>query len=355
MLLKNEATSLFTRKYIIRKTVKTSSNCGFLNLPYYHEGELLHSYLLRCALANSFKTVDEFLKSIQGIPTLYFRERFITGYDAMSDFQKGIGFENDFDWLRSGTLYSVLNSFSSVNPQQRLNEYTRNVVFRDKDENVPNFINDLYVCPDCKIEEGNDWYYHTEHQIPYLTYCPTHGRRLVRYKGENCQEHVKPEFEAIKPFPQEERLSAFSKAILENKIDCSVYGIIGTINTKLERISRSCFIKPDFEDRAEMLSKIPFKALENYVEFKQTLPVDQMITLIAYLFETPSEFLSIVPNGANHKSEFKTVIKGRFKMLTPYRNDAVKLQCIKCGHMFYAYPPEFIKNPVCRKEENGYE
>ena len=336
-------------------TVKVTAANGFLNLPAYHEGELLHAYMHKSALANGFRTVDEFLKKIQELPKLHLREGFITGYDAMSDFQKGIRFDKDFDWLRSGTLYPVLNSFSSVPPAKRLGEYSRNVVFRGSEENVSNFINDLYVCPDCMKDEGDDWYYHTNHQIPYLTYCPKHGTRLLHYKGVKCHEADNPKFEEIKPFPQEKRLSAFSRAILESNIDCSVYGIIGAVNRKLVKLIKPCDIEPYYEDRVEMLGIIPFRGLENFVEYKTTLPVKQMIALIAYLYDTPYEFLSNVPKGADHRSEFMASIKGRFKMLTSYRNDAVKLQCMKCGDIFYAYPPAFIMNPVCRKEENGYE
>lgn len=304
---------------------------------------------------NGFTTVDDFLKSIQKFPRLHFKSGFITGYDAMSNFQCGIRFDDRFDWLRSGTLFSTLNSFSSVSAEKRLREYTRNVVFRGDEENVSNFIHDLYVCPECMKEEGDDWYYHTSHQMPYLTFCPKHGTRLLRYIGVRCHEADDPEFEEIRPFPHEERFAAFSKAILESDIDCSVYSIIGVINTRLNGVIRPYDIDPCIDERIEMVYGIPFRALENFVEHKITLPVKNMIALIAYLFDTPDDFLSLVPKGADYKSEFKAVIKNRFRMLTEYHNDAVKLQCLKCGDIFYANPPAFIRNPVCNKEVNGYE
>ena len=80
-----------------------------------------------------------------------------------------------------------------------------------------------------------------------------------------------------------------------------------------------------------------------------------MISLIAYLFDTPEEFLSIVPKGADYRSEFMAAIDGRFRMLTEYRNDAVKIQCLNCGEISYVYPQSFVMNPVCRKEVNGDE
>ncbi len=337
------------------KTVRVSSARGVLNLPIYHHGELLHGFLHKAAVRNGFNTVDDFVKKIQGLPKLSSKKGFSTGYDAMSNFQSGIRFDDDFDWLRSGTLFSTLNSFTSVPPELRLKEYTKNIVLRGDEAKVPNFIHDVYVCPECMREEGEDWYYHTSHQMPYLTYCPVHGTRLLRYNGVRCHEADEPVFEEIKPFSHEERLSSFSKAILESDIDCSVYGIIGVINTRLKGLYVPFDIDPCIEDRIDLMYNVPFRALENFVEHKITLPVKNMIALIAYLFDTPDDFLSLVPKGADYKSEFKAVINKRFKMLTPYRNDAVKLKCLKCGDIFYANPPAFIRNPECSKEVNGYE
>ncbi len=352
-MVQNSSNIEFTSKKNSR--IKAKSNAGILNIPTYHPGELLHSYLQKTSLRNGFKTFDDFMKRIQGLPKLHYGASFSTGYDAMTNFQSGIKFPDDFDWLRSGTLFSTLNSFSSVPPENRLKEYTKNVVFRNDEANVPNFIHDLYVCPECMKGEGDDWYYHTIHQIPYLTYCPVHGTRLLRYNGVKCHEADKPTFEEIKPFPHEDRLSSFSRAILESNIDCSVYSIIGVINTRLNGLSIPFDINPFIEERIELVDNIPFAALQNFVEHKITLPVKNMIALVAYLFDTPDDFLSLVPRGADYKSEFKAVIKNRFRMLTSYCNDAVKLQCLNCGDIFYANPPAFIRNPVCSKEVNGYE
>ncbi len=350
-----DAKSLMFEVEIGNKTIKVTSCCGILNLPPYHMGELMHGYLQRTAMKNGFNTVDEFMKRIQNLPKLHYKAGFTTGYDAMTNFQAGIRFTDDFDWLRSGTLFSTLYSFSSTPPEERLKEYQKNYVFRGDEERVANYITELYVCPDCMREEGEDWYYHTALQMPYLTCCPKHGTRLLRYTGPRCQETDNPQFEEIPPFPQEKRLSEFSKAILENDINCSVYGTILTINTKFRKLIKPCDIDPLFEDRIEMLYDIPFKSLENLVDFKKTLQIKQMIALVAYLFETPEDFLSTIPKGADFRSEFMVALKGKFKMLTPYRNDAVKLQCLNCGDIFYVNPPAFIRNPTCSKELNGYE
>ncbi len=324
-------------------------------MPPYHKGELLHSYLHKAAVNNGFLTVDELLKFVQGLPEFRGGRNFCTGYDAMGDFSYGITFDVAFDWLHSGTLFSPLSSFSSTPPDVRLREYQKVVVLRDSISSIENLIDDIYVCPDCMAEEGNGWYYHTEHQMPFMTYCPKHGTRLLKYTGVKCLESDKPTFQPTESYEMEDRLASFSKAILMSDITCSVYGIIGVINTKLEGMSNIYRIKPYISDRADLINRINPLAMRDFVNNKTALPVKDMITLIAYLFDTPQEFTSLLPVGADYREEFEIAIRGRFEILGIYRNDAVMLRCLNCGDVFYVYPPAFIRNPVCMKEVQKYE
>ncbi len=334
--------------------IKVESVAGIINLPPYHKGELLHSYLHKTAVLNCFLTVDELLKFIQGLPEFRGGRNFTTGYDAMGDFSYGIAFENNFDWLHSGTLFSPLASFSSTPPDIRLREYQKVVVLRDNISSIENLIDDVFVCPDCMEEEGNGWYYHTEHQMPYLTYCPKHETRLLKYAGVKCCESDNPTFQPIVSYDMEDRLASFSKAILQNNITCSVYGIIGVINTKLEGMTNPYRIKPYISERANLLDCVNPMAMKNFVNDNTPLPVKDMIALIAYLFDTPEEFTSLLPAGADYREEFYIAIRGKFEVLGRYCNDAVMLRCLNCGDVFYVYPPAFIRNPVCMKEVQKY-
>lgn len=338
-----------------RKHVKVESITETLNLPSYHKGELLHSYLHKVAVNNGFLTVDELLKFVQGLPEFKGGRNFTTGYDAMGDFSYGITFEGAFDWLHSGTLFSPLASFSCTSPDIRLREYQKVVVLRDSISTIENLIDDVYVCPDCIAEEGNGWYYHTEHQMPYLTYCPTHGTRLLKYSGVKCLESDKPTFQPTESYEMEDRLASFSKAILQSDITCSVYGIIGVINTKLEGMTTPYRIKPYIKGRADLINRINPLAMRDFINDKKALPVKDMMALIGYLFDTPEEFTSLVPSGADYREEFDIAIRGRFEILGSYRNDAVMLRCLNCGDVFYAYPPSLIRTPVCMKEVHKYE
>ena len=96
-------------------------------------------------------------------------------------------------------------------------------------------------------------------------------------------------------------------------------------------------------------------AMNDFNENRTPLPTKFCIPFIAYLFDTPEEFMSSVAMGQSCQEKFLQAIQGKFELLTEYHNDAVKVRCLECGAVYYVHPPTFSKNPVCYKEHKTNE
>ena len=333
-------------------TVSVSSKCGILNLEDYRKGEVLHSYLYRIAQRNGFISVDDFLKNVQNIEVRNYQDRvYATTYDCSSNFTDTLEFEDNFDWLRYGTLYSVLQAFSPVPPEVRLREYTRRVLFKDKSSRFEPLISELYSCPECRREEGEDWYYHIEHQMPYLTFCPKHKvrlERLVKPRYAEYSEHI--QFESVPETSFDELLSEYAWAIYNGDFQCTASSIVGALNTKFKGMYSRVSVLPRISERVPLLEHITYPEMVDFDQNRTPLPLLSCIPFIAYLFDSPDEFMCAVGSGQSHQEKFLKAVNGKFEMLTEYRNDAVMVRCLDCGAVFYVYPQAFIKNPVCYKE-----
>lgn len=337
------------------RLVRVESLTGALNFPPYHKGEVLHSYLYKTTVANGFDTVEYFLESTQSYKSRRIGKIYFATYDSMVNFTDTLHFKDNFDWLSSGTLFNALYSFLP-SPEVRLHEYTVNTVLRRKSFTVEPLIPELYSCPMCRKEEGKAWYYHTEHQMPFLTFCPKHKVRLERFTGVRYHEHGDDiSFKMVEEGPCDERLSDFSSAIYKENIDCGINGIIDTIETHLRDKSFNKYCRmPSISDRKPLLTGIPTILIDDFMKKRIPLPCRYTLQLIAYLFPTVEEFLSSIPKTQSHFDEFNKVITGRFEMLTEYSERAVMLRCLDCGSVFYVNPPSFIRKPSCIREERRY-
>lgn len=351
IITKAESDTLFKNNGL----VGVESLTGALNFPPYHKGEVLHPYLYKTALSNGFDTVEMFLKATQPYESKRIGKTIFATYDSMVNFTDTLRFKDNFDWLSSGTLYNALYSFMS-SPEVRLYEYTVNTVLRRKTIAVEPLIHELYSCPICREEEGEGWYYHTEHQMPFIKFCPKHKVRLERYTGIRYHEHGDDIcFKTVESSEFDERLSEFSSAIYKENIDCGVEGIIKTIEPQLrdKRFNFFCRI-PTYLERKPLLTGIPTILIDDYMKQRTPLPCKYTLQLIAYLFPTVEEFLSSIPKRQSHYDEFNKAIAGRFEMLTEYSERAVMLRCLDCGNVFYVNPSSFIRKPSCIREERRY-
>ena len=357
MPLKKTDLTDFTSSEQEGKTVKVSSKCGILNIPPYHKGEVLHSFLFRTAMLNGYTSVEEMLRKTQDIQNPKYQKNFRdVNYDSSANFTDTLDFDDCFDWLRSGTLYPELQAFSPVSPEDRLKKYVTDVQVKSKFKVHEELIYSLYSCPECRREEGENWYFHKEHQMPYMFYCPKHKVRLEKYSGLRYHEHEgAPDFEPVPEKENEERLAYFTKAIYNADFECSPWSIVGALNTKFRGMSSRTSVIPYIEDRYPLIGSIPSMAMNDFNENRTPLPPKYCIPFIAYLFDTPEEFMSSVAMGQSCQEKFLQAIHGKFELLTEYHNDAVKVRCLECRAVYYVHPPTFSKNPVCYKEHKTNE
>lgn len=356
-LATNKTKNVLKKNMTKSKTVSISSKCGILNIPPYHIGELMHSFLFKTAMNNGFENVEEMLRKTQEINSKKTKNRpRDVNYDSSSNFTDTFDFDDSFDWLRSGTLYSELQAFSPYSPEARLRKYVTGVETKTRYMLYEELIYSLYSCPKCRKEEGGNWYFHKEHQMPFMLYCQKHKVRLERYNGLRFHEHEgTPEFEPLPGIFQEDRLAEFAAAIYNANFECSSSIIVGALNTKFMGMNSRNTVKPYIEERYPLIGSIPTIAMCNFSEKRTPLPPKYSIPFISYLFDTPEEFMYSVALGPSYHEKFLEAIHGKFEMLTEYHNDAVKVRCLECGAVYYVYPPTFCKNPVCYKEHNVNE
>lgn len=312
------------------------------NVPEYHKDELMYTYLTRVAANNGFSSVDDFLKYTvcSDKDRRKFYNRIYLDFDCMKRETDCLEFQDNYNWLISGTLFKGIAPLQSQkDSQNRLKEYF-NDKFGRMTPGVAKTITSLRLCPECMKEEGEDWYYHTVHQMPYVTYCNKHDCRLMQVKASKGKIVEEPYLTEPTPFPMERYLSDFSTDLFESDPQCNGYDLKKLLRHKIGNTFTLYHINHNRDDvKSELLPYMNAVSMKNIIEDNGSLPsFSQFILFLAYYFNSVEELQEELNAERIAESLFMEKCRGRFELLGEYRSDAVHVRCLNCGAVFFISP-----------------
>ncbi|MCI7806850.1 MAG: TniQ family protein [Spirochaetales bacterium] len=318
------------------------------NMPNYHTDELMYSYLMRVAVSNGFESIDEFLKYTvcADTDTHKFYKRTYIGFDCMKRESDCLEFENEFNWLISGTIFKGIAPLQTrEDSQNRLREYYNNSLMKTTPGHVEKAITSLRLCPECMWEEGDDWYYHTGHQMPYVSHCSKHGCRLLRVNPLMRNIIKVPDLCEPDVHPMERYLSDFSNSLFEYDLKCCGNDLLKILKSKIGKTPGNYnFALKHNHEKKYLLSQINAASVRNLMVNDVPPSVSQFILLLAYYFDDAAEIEKHLTAKVIRKTTFMEAVKGRFKLLGEYRPDAVHVRCLHCGAVFFISPWAVVNN-----------
>ena len=318
------------------------------NMPKYHADELMYSYLMRVAVSNGFSSFDDFLKYTicdkKDINKFY--KRTYIDFDCMKRESDCFEFANNHNWLISGTLYKGIAPLQSEDVNcNRLKEYYNNGLVKITPGHVTGTISALRVCPECKAEEGEDWYYHTRLQMPFVSFCPVHGCRLLSVNPLKGNIITSPEF--MDNYSNFSRyVSDFCVDLFDADLQCN--------GDDLARLLKSCIDIPvsvyriKFEndkEKADLIKNVSSTCIRNLLRNLIPPPYQEFILLLRYFFNDVKEIEAALPRIIRYDKElFLKEASNKYELLGEFRSDVVHVRCLNCGAVFFINPGSVINN-----------
>ena len=339
---------------LMAEIIKVSAPFLLGNIPEYHSDELMYTYLTRVAVANGFESADEFFKYAvcEKDDVRKFYNRIYLNFDCMKREADCLEFQDDYNWLISGTLFKGIAPLQTEEESHyRLKEYYNNRLLKITPGHVNQAITALRLCPECMEEEGNDWYYHTNHQMPFVSYCPIHGCPLMWVNTGKGNIISTPTLEKIPEKPMDKYLSDFSCSLFDHDLKCCGDDLLKVLK---KRIGNTPYrIRQTMEkniQKKELLSRMASVCLENIVNDDIAPPVTQFILFLAYYFDDIEEIEKDLSASRTSKTAFMKAIRKRYELLGEFRPDVVHVRCLHCGAVFFISP-----TAVVYEDERCYE
>lgn len=334
------------------KRIVVQSPFLYCNMPAYHSDELMYSYLMRVAICNGFDSIDDYLKYMvcQGEEDKKFYNRRYMDFDCMKREADCLEFEDNLNWMISGTPFKGIAPLQSrEQSQNRLKEYYNNSRMKITPGKVEKMVTTLRICPKCKEEEGDDWYYHTGLQMPFVCRCPIHCCRLLKANPAKGNVIASPFLEPIEEYPFDEYLSSFSLGFFEGDLKCTsdelVKAAMGRIKDASYEYRFAADVNPEKNGLLNMISAVSYR---NLVEYMAPPPFAEFLVMLAYLFQNVEDLNESAFERSYEKDIFLEKVEGRFELLGEYRPDVVHVRCLNCGSTFFISPWAIIeKDTLC--------
>jgi len=282
------------------------------------DDELLYSYLLRTAQANGFDDLKFFMTTYVWPDLEDSRQRqnpvSYDVNDALYTFMTSAGLAGSpADVYQKTSLFHACAPFMNrAAAGHHVGALDRRNRFRAIDTPPDAFVRELKVCPECRKEEGSGWYYHRAHQAPGVGVCWKHDARLLAFTGPRGQERDGRDgyFRESTGNPDRAYALFFHDMLTE---------------------------EPDFclDDIRQVLTRfLPYDAVNGpYISIPDTVGA----LVRAGVTFRDLRGMAGADDGALRKA-FGTAIDGRFRLISPYRNDIVELACLTCGTRFLTTP-----------------
>ena len=340
-------------KDLRRKGIYTESIGFNINLPIYNEGELWHPYLNRVAISNNLPSADSLLGQFSPFGEKNWTRTQHLTYDCQKPAARSIILGNGDDWIMSGTTFKGRAPLTNrLMAARRIYSYSMPSSMKTK-LMVPlaAYVQDLKVCPECRKEEGEKWYYHTDLQMPDIAICPKHGCVLDRYSGPELMEHYYDEFTPCTVQPYSEILSVFEADFFNAGFQCDATAIKKIILNRLAEMEIGWDHVGPIPSSPALQGIMPEYTQIAKNSMKRYAPT-MFFAGLAELFGDVKTLGAEIPPVPQYKEEFMEEIGNEYSLLSPYRDDLVVLECSSCGFIFPSSPFAILNGwdcPYCNR------
>ena len=316
--------------------------------------ELLYSYLLRLSEANNVEDIRQFMSLYIFSPAYENKgKKYVAvSYDIRDDLYQ---FATSVTGNMSNQIlsfYSKTSLFHGVAPLALRSRMSHYVGLLSKYRNHSKILShaelmvqELHFCSECMQEEKIKYgffYYHRAHQMPGVTVCHLHGCTLHVYHGKQGKEMELP----LKSYPLPDRkrgleYALFCKEFLDAKLECDISAIADAIMKRLSELGYSSqnykTLSLKMRDYLDLM-KYPPEHLIRFIRQKDQLHIPSLLTLLLYLFENVSTLRKYLQPKSDWEKLFDETVSEHYTILSPWREDIVKLQCKNCGTLFLTTP-----------------
>ena len=314
----------------------------------FQEDELFLSWLYRLTKENAFDDVRH-LASAFIFPNAKNRYReprvdFIDDYDLIWRAIKHTGVD-EIQFFFKTTLFNLYSPFMSLEQRQRyiLQAFNNTSKFQDLYPAPHGNKSRLLTCPHCSM------YFKRSHQLPGVTVCYECKSPLYEVEGPVGWrlKNITVKAKALQPTKHALEYAVFANAILEMELDCSISDIKEVIQANLPGTGTFKDRYKQFIDSIAEYSELTTKDLYkswtsicsgNYVD------VNMVLVILLGMFRTAERFKVALEKVQEKRpeKEFRDYIKKRhYTLLSPFRNDLVRLRHDKCGYEFCTTPYGF--------------
>lgn len=334
--------------YSIPTLVRTIAPEGLIhNLPAYNEGELWHSYLNRVAIENGIPDA----KTLLGLCSFLGPDNWTVNqklnYDCMKEASRGILKTVGDDWILTGTLFAGLSPLSTrLDSTRRIYHYNFHSRLIDRlTGSLPAYIQNIKICPECRKNEGEGWYFHTDLQMPDVTVCPIHGCALMQYTGNQYMEHSLDEFSPMVPLKGDDKLSVFETDFFKHGFHCDSASLKTAIIKRLFEIGHQNKSKEEIPGHEAFERNLPSPfAILNLKSGH--LPASTAFLLMCLLFKDVNTLEEYIPKEDILKEDYSNFSEN-YELLSPYRDDFIVVKCKCCGTVFPTTPYGIITGWGC--------
>lgn len=346
--------------YLIRSSLLdylTTRSDYPLNLPPYYRGELLHGYLNRVALINNMPGVDYMLRHLVDRDKADVRST-VYSYDSFGAAASIIQVDSMAmsDLILSGTIFSgevpLEDKFSTALRTYRWNLPIGNANSITGQNKA--MLRELRICPECRREEGEEWHFHTDLQMPLVKICPEHNCALHQYTGRPYMEHFDESFKPYDITIEDEELSYFIISFFNLALACSYTEIRNVVLRAMVKggIDFLDTSTQSYPDAGALRSILP-SPYDFYHSSYFRFPEYKAFPLMTYLFEDARSFIYELGSVPSWKDEFMAAICGRYELVSDYNETIVTLKCNTCGNTFISTPKGILIGlgcPHCNKK-----
>lgn len=322
--------------------------------------ELFYSWMLRLVIANhadyvSFMNHYVFTgnmkkKTVHYHPRLDSFEHLASLYEQ-ADFlhQRNNSFPDGTSLFLNHTVFSTIAP--CLNEAQQTSIILN--VFR-KSAPSTNLISDLHstyisklqYCPEClkeDIRDGKPFYLHLSHNLPTITACPKHHCKLIEASDNDIRRigtfQYPSEPVSVQSASAEEcGYAAFLQEFQNAHVDINMADTMPAIHRKLEdsgykdnhgEFVESLHLKPGREERVSDFLQSMWRHTGDSMRLYK---ISDTLYSLYLLFQSITAFRHYLPEHT------QTAIPKGFTLLSPYRNDIVRVRHEACQSVFYTSP-----------------
>ena len=314
--------------------------------------ELLYSLLLRIADANALPPRD-FLLNLTSIKQA--KELSSRIYDAPFDpikILESLRWEKDpVDFYTAHSMFCGYAPFNKLAQNSHYVAIMHNYDFLNLSLRRP-IINKIRLCPECLKEDIQNYdthYIHRAHQMNGVRTCWKHNAPLITYKGiiglelENYSE-LKNEYS---PTEEDFGYARFSKEFLDKSFQFSISSIKDAIQkgvTKYYKGDWTSFLRTIQGNNGYTIVRDTNNTKTRLMGNNLVSPSSELMFLLYSLYKSVDK---IDFQYDSSFTLFNDCIKGKYTLISSYREDLVSLCCNECGMKFTTTPFRVLSGWGC--------